>query len=114
VAGVLDPATLGIGVPRKVLMTVSDMPNVRRQILLAVAIIEWDGALLHLRALNHVGAVKNQTDFDLNYSAVQRELDGWIRQWPNAAVLSHSDVLSKARAFLGRHEEELRELLEGV
>jgi hypothetical protein len=94
-------------------MAITDLPNVRRQVLLAVAIIEWDGALLHLRALNHVGAVKNKADFDLNFSSVQRELDGWVKQWPNAAVLSHQDVLSKARAFLGRHEDELRQLLDG-
>lgn len=94
-------------------MTAPDMPNVRRQVLLAVAIIEWDGALLHLRALTQVGAVKNQTDFNLNYSSVQRELDDWISQWPNSAVLSRADVLSQARAFLGRHDKELEQLLQG-
>lgn len=94
-------------------MSVTDLPNVRRQVLLAVAIIEWDGALIHLRALNHVGAVKNRADFDMNYSSVRRELEGWIAQWPNAAVLSHTDVLGRARAFLGQHEKELRQLLEG-
>jgi hypothetical protein len=94
-------------------MTEPDMPDVRRQVLLAVAIIEWDGALLHLRALNHVGAVKNRADYDLNYSSIQRELTGWISQWPNSSVLSHMDVLSRARAFLGRHEKELQQLLQG-
>lgn len=77
----------------------------RRQLLLAVGIVEWSGALSHLHALGEYGEV---------WHTVVDELDHLIQQWPGVQMMTPDEalrVVAEASTYINERPDELDELL---
>lgn len=93
----------------------SDALDPQRVLLLAIAITEWDGARVHMLALEQVGAVGDLRAFRRNLTQIRRELEQWMDQWPRVTspTLSEDQIKGEALLYLSKHQDELNDLLGG-
>lgn len=88
-------------------------PDRRALIMTAVAIVEWNGALEHLDALERAGhPVRTQIR-----GRIQQEANYYQSLWPTLAIEEPDGerrVVNEARAYLTKHRAELDELLNGT
>lgn len=93
----------------------AEQPLPDRTLLLhAVGIVEWSGALEHLRAMEAAGVPESQPMRRfLARNMIQQELVTLVHRWPRltSITMTTDEVIDEARQYVTKHQHHLDDLL---